>query len=71
MVLSILGKLGVGAVSLILIGTFIPPIHMYKQLRHAYQLSRFSALWRLMALSFFIWVVLILFFQLLLLLGLS
>jgi hypothetical protein len=69
-VLSILGKIGVGAVPLLMVGVVVTPIHMYKQLRHAYQLSRFSAFWRLMALSFFIWVVLILFFQLLLLLGL-
>ena len=47
----------------------VPPIHLYKQLRGAYGLSRFSAFWRLMALSLFIWVVLILFLQTLLLLG--
>lgn len=47
----------------------IPPLHIYKQLRNGYQLSRFSAFWRLMALSLFIWIVLILFLDLLLLIG--
>ncbi len=47
----------------------IPPIHLYKQLRHTYDLSRFSAFWRLLALSAFIWIVLVLFLQLLLLIG--
>ncbi|WP_435418693.1 DUF3667 domain-containing protein [Parerythrobacter aurantius] len=47
----------------------VPPIHLYKQLRGTYGLSRFSAFWRLMALSLFIWVIVILFLQALLLLG--
>ncbi|UIP06853.1 DUF3667 domain-containing protein [Erythrobacter sp. SDW2] len=47
----------------------IPPIHLYKQLRGTYGLSRFSAFWRLMALSLFIWIIVILFLQALLLLG--
>ena len=49
--------------------TLVPPVHLYKQLRGAYDLSRFSAFWRLMVLSTFIWVVLVLFLQALLLLG--
>jgi hypothetical protein len=56
-----------GLVALIL--TLVPPVHLYKQLRGAYDLSRFSAFWRLMALSGFIWVVLLLFLQTLLLIG--
>ena len=47
----------------------VPPVHLYKQLRHAYGLTRFSALWRLGALSLFLWIVLGLFLQLLLLIG--
>lgn len=67
--LSILGTtMGVG-VSVFLALTLIPPIHLYKQLRGTYGLSRFSALWRLLALSLFIWIVVILFLQALLLLG--
>ena len=68
-VLSILGMsagLGFWAFAAL---TVIPPIHLYKQLRGAYGLSRFSAFWRLLALSLFIWIVLILFLQVLLLLG--
>ncbi len=47
----------------------IPPIHLYKQLRGTYRLGRFGALWRLLALSVFIWIIIILFLQALLLLG--
>lgn len=47
----------------------IPPIHMYKQLKHTYGLGRLSTLWRLIVLLLFIVVVLLLFFQVLLLLG--
>lgn len=68
-VLSILGK-SMGLGFWVFAGlTVIPPLHLYKQLRGAYGLSRFSAFWRLMALSLFIWVVLVLFLQLLLMLG--
>jgi len=45
------------------------PLHVYKHLRHAYGLSRFSTLWRFFALLVFIVLVLILFLQALLLLG--
>jgi len=45
------------------------PLHLYKQLRHAYGLSRFSAFWRFFVLLFFIQIVLVLFLQALLLLG--
>ncbi|MCR2832618.1 DUF3667 domain-containing protein [Parerythrobacter lacustris] len=67
--LSLLGTidaLGFGVFAALLV---IPPIHLYKQLRGTYSLSRFSALWRLMALSLFIWIVVILFLQALLVLG--
>ena len=45
------------------------PLHLYKQLRHAYQISRFSARWRFFVLLFCIQIVLMLFLQALLLLG--
>ena len=41
---------------------FIPPIHMYRQLRGAYQLSRFSAVLRTIALVTFAFVAQSLFF---------
>jgi len=47
----------------------IPPVHIYKQLRGAYGLSRFSGFWRTMALLVFIVIVLALFVDLLLVLG--
>lgn len=45
------------------------PLHVYKQLRHTYALRRFSAIWRFVALFFFISIVLVLFLQVLLLIG--
>ena len=50
--------------------TFGPPIHMYRQLRGAYQLSRFSAVWRTLALLFFALVASMIFLTLLLAMGL-
>lgn len=48
----------------------VPPLHLYKQLRHAYKLSRFGAWLRLFLLSIGISIVLTIFFVLLLLIGL-
>jgi hypothetical protein len=48
---------------------FIPPIHLYKQLRGAYGLSRFGTLLRLFILSILISIVVTLFSVLLLMLG--
>ncbi len=45
------------------------PLHLYKQLRYAYGLSRFSAFWRFCVLFVCIQIVLALFLQALLLLG--
>lgn len=67
--LSVAGVAGVGGVWIALAVATIPPIHIYKQLRGAYGLSRFSALWRLTALLFFILVIVTLFLQILVLLG--
>jgi hypothetical protein len=68
-VLVLLGGLGVGTAALMAAGTFVPLIHIYKQLKGAYGLSRFSALWRTAALSFFIFWILFLYIDLLLVLG--
>ncbi|QYJ07689.1 DUF3667 domain-containing protein [Qipengyuania flava] len=48
----------------------VPPIHIYKHLRGAYGLSRFSAFWRLSVLSVLIVIILGMFTSLLMLLGL-
>lgn len=45
------------------------PLHLYKQLKYAYGLKRFSALWRFFVLMFFIMIVQVLFLQALLVLG--
>jgi hypothetical protein len=47
-----------------------PPVHIYKQLRGAYQLSRFSAFWRMCVLVVLAFIALSLFVALLLGLGL-
>jgi len=47
----------------------IPPVHIYKQLRGAYSLSRFSAFWRTVMVLVFSVIILLLFLNLLLLLG--
>ena len=46
-----------------------PPLHLYKQLRHAYGLSRLGTLVRMMPLAFFIVIIVSLFFMTLLMLG--
>ena len=47
----------------------VPPLHLYKQLRYAYGLSRFGAFMRLFLLSIGVSIVLTIFFALLLLIG--
>jgi hypothetical protein len=47
----------------------VPPLHLYKQLRHAYKLSRFGAWLRLFLLSIGVFMVLMIFFMLLLVIG--
>ena len=66
---SVLATWGVSDGIIVPLVTFLPAWHLYRQLRGAYDLSRFSALWRLVALSFMIMIVIMLFLQLLLLLG--
>ncbi|HEX8062398.1 MAG TPA: DUF3667 domain-containing protein [Allosphingosinicella sp.] len=48
---------------------FVPPIHMYRQLRGAYDLLRWSALWRTFVLIVFAFIAAMLFFTGLLALG--
>lgn len=67
--LSLLASMGVAGGWIFASLAVIPPIHMYKQLRGTYALSRFSALWRLLFISFSILLILVLFLQALLLLG--
>jgi hypothetical protein len=64
--LSALGSVGGRLASLLI---FVPPIHIFRQLRGAYRLSVASALWRTLALLFLANVALFLFALLLLALG--
>lgn len=67
--LSIMGVMNAHTALIATAALLIPPIHIYKQLRGAYGLSRFSTIWRLAFLLVFILIVLVLFLQLLLLIG--
>jgi len=67
--LSLLPRIGVAAEYALLAMMLIPPVHMYKQLRGAYSLSRFSAAWRTVALLNFAFMAGGLFFTLLLGIG--
>lgn len=68
--ITIAGGLGVSWQLLGWIVMLAPPFHLYRQLRGAYRLKRFSALWRTGMLSFFIMIILTLFLTLVLGLGL-
>jgi hypothetical protein len=67
--LSVLGAVGLPTAALVIAGVIIPPIHIYKQLRYGYELSRIGAFWRTVALtngivigvlSIFLWLLLLL-----------
>ncbi len=49
--IAILAKLDFKVVAALLF-TLVPPVHMFFQLRYAYQLTRFEAVWRTIALLF-------------------
>jgi hypothetical protein len=68
--LSLLGAIGLGAAWISLAAVFLPPVHMYKQLRGAYALRRFSAAWRTIALLVFAFIALLFFIALMLGMGL-
>ena len=67
--LALLRPLGTGEAIAGLAITFVPPIHIYRQLRGAYRLSRWSALWRTFVLINFAFIAAGLFFTLLLAIG--
>ncbi len=67
--LSVMGVLGVSSAAIGLAAMLIPPLHMYKQLRVGYALSRFSAGWRVIVLLICVCVILVLFLQLLVVIG--
>lgn len=68
--LTLLGLAGIGGGAIFMAFVLLAPIHIYKQLRGTYELSRFSASWRLFVLLIFIQVILVIFLQILVLVGL-
>ena len=68
-VLSLLRQAGLPNPAILSALTFLPPLHMYRQLRGAYRLGRLGALWRTFALVIFAFIAASLFLALLLALG--
>lgn len=66
---SVLAAWGLSGGIIVPLVTILPAWHLYRQLRGAYDLSRFSALWRLAVMSVMIMIVIVLFLQALLVLG--
>ena len=62
--------IGLVAASIASLAFFVPPLHMYRQLKGAYALSRRGALWRTAALTIFAFMAISLFVSLLVGLGL-
>jgi len=67
--LSLLGLVPGASDWAVLLFLIIAPLHLYKQLRHAYTLTRFSALWRFVVLLVCTQIVLMLFLLIIGLLG--
>ncbi|MEO8175667.1 MAG: DUF3667 domain-containing protein [Sphingomicrobium sp.] len=67
--LALLSALGVGGTLIGWAIAIIPPVHVYRQLQGAYQLSRWSAAWRTLALIVCAFAALTVFVVLLLTLG--
>jgi len=68
-VLTLAGVVGIGAGWVVLGALGVPPVHIARQLRGAYQLRWFSALWRTGALLAFSFIVLSVFLVALLAMG--
>jgi hypothetical protein len=67
---SLLRAVGVPEDPIVLAMLVVAPVHIYRQLRGAYSLSRWSGLWRTAALIAFAVIITMLFLVLLLALGL-
>lgn len=64
----LLGAIGLGSIEGLLF--LVPPIHMYRQLRGTYALSRWSTIWRAALLTIFALIAISLFVSLLVTIGL-
>ena len=69
LLLSAATLVGVVSSALESLAWFVPPVHMYRQLRGAYSLGRFGALWRTFVLTIFAFIAVSLFASLLVGLG--
>jgi len=69
--ISLLITIGTPDTLINLTAILVPPVHMFAQLRGAYELRKRSALWRTVALITFAWLALIAFVALVLAMGLS
>ncbi|MDE1467264.1 DUF3667 domain-containing protein [Aurantiacibacter sp. D1-12] len=68
--LSVLGVIGVPVAVLVISGLLIPILHIYKQLKYTYELSRWGAFWRTFTLTnLIVFIVVMIFVWLLFLLG--
>jgi hypothetical protein len=67
--LTVIGFTGLGGSWIGVAAVLVPPIHMYKQLKYGYRLTRFGALVRTVLLANFCFVTAMLFFVLLLGIG--
>jgi len=63
--------IGVAEGWIVMAAMCVPPVHMFAQLRGAYELRKWSAAWRTVALLTFAFTVLLAFIVLLLLHGLT
>jgi hypothetical protein len=63
---SLVGLVSSGVASL---ASFVPPIHMYRQLRGAYGLGKWGAVWRTIGLTIFAFMAISLFASLLVMIG--
>jgi Protein of unknown function (DUF3667) len=61
--------IGLVSTSIASLAWFVPPIHMYRQLKGAYGVSRWGAIWRASALSIFAFIAISLFVSLLIAIG--
>lgn len=67
--LILFGRLGVPAGIIALLAIFVPPVHMYRQLKGTYRLGRFGAIWRTLALLVIVTITSLLFMAFLFYLG--
>jgi Protein of unknown function (DUF3667) len=67
--LVVMREIGMPSALVALLSLAVPPVHIYRQLRGAYHVSRFGAAWRTVALLMFATVALALFLLLLVALG--